>query len=191
LFENLSFRTHFPEKQGICRHARQIQRDLGENRKVLEQVQYFKGVCMRKRAVQEIVCGVVAVIVAVPAFILTFDMPERVFIFPRIASAALFIFAAALLVTNIFTAKNQTREALTIKMLKSPFVVYVIISLYVFLIPVIGFFVCSAAMMLVFMLYMNVRSIKPFLICIPVMVVFLYFVFSLQLGVPLPGGFLL
>jgi hypothetical protein len=118
-------------------------------------------------------------------------MPERVFIFPRIASGALFVFASALLLSNIFLAKKQTKEAVSVRMMKSPLVVYVIIALYVFLIPVAGFFVCSVVMMLVFMLYMNIRSIKSFLICIPIMIVFLYFVFSLQLGVPLPKGFLL
>jgi hypothetical protein len=145
---------------------------------------------MGKRAVQEIVCSAIAVIVAVPAFILTFDMPERVFIFPRIASVALFVFAVALLVTNMLMAKKQTQGSVTLKMMRSPFVVYVIISFYVFLIPVVGFFVCSIAMMLIFMLYMNIRSVASFLICIPIMIAFLYFVFSVQLGVPLPKGFM-
>jgi hypothetical protein len=146
---------------------------------------------MGKRAIQEIACSAAAILVAAAAFISSFDMPERVFIFPRIASGALFVFAAALLVSNLCTAKKQNKEALSARMMKSPLAVYAIIALYVFLIPIAGFFVCSAVMMLVFMLYMNVRSIGPFLICIPLMVVFLYFVFSVQLGVPLPKGFLL
>lgn len=145
---------------------------------------------MGKRAIQEIVCSGITIAVAIVAFVLTFDMPERVFIFPRIASVTLFVFAVALLGVNIITVKKQAHEMAVIRMMRSSFVVYVIISLYVALIPVIGFFVCSIVMMLIFMLYMNIRSIISFLICIPVMVAFLYFVFLLQLEVPLPQGLL-
>jgi D-alanyl-lipoteichoic acid acyltransferase DltB (MBOAT superfamily) len=144
---------------------------------------------MGKRAIQEIVCSGITIAVAIVAFVLTFDMPERVFIFPRIASVTLFVFAVALLGVNIIMIK-QARETAAVRMMRSSFVVYVIISLYVALIPVIGFFVCSIVMMLIFMLYMNIRSIISFLICIPVMVAFLYFVFLLQLEVPLPQGLL-
>jgi hypothetical protein len=48
---------------------------------------------MGKRAIQEIVCSSITIAVAIVAFVLTFDMPERVFVFPRIASVTLFVFA--------------------------------------------------------------------------------------------------
>jgi hypothetical protein len=149
---------------------------------------------MKKRFIQELICGCVVICVAVPAFILTFEMPERVFIFPRIASGSLFVFGVALLFTNIFMIKKGSppnKEAITLTTLRCPLVVYSIIFIYALLIPVLGFFVCTISMMMIFMWYMNVRSIKSFFLCITIMVVFLYFVFAFQLEIPLPEGILL
>ena len=143
---------------------------------------------MGKRSIQEIVFSVFFILVSIPAFIMTYEMPARAKIFPRFASGAMFVFGAALLITNIVTAKKTTKEA--VKIVRSPIVVYCIILVYVILIPIIGFFISSIVMMIVFMLYMNIRSIKTFLIAIPVLMAFLYVVFVWQLRVPLPRGFL-
>ena len=145
-----------------------------------------------KRALQEIIASIIIILISIPAFIMTFDMPVRVRIFPRFASGAMFVFSAALLIINIVTRKKmETQEAaVSARLMKSPFIAYGIIVIYVILIPIIGFFVSSIIMMIVFMLYMNIRTIRTFLLCIPIVIGLLYVVFAWQLSVPMPKGFL-
>jgi hypothetical protein len=146
---------------------------------------------MKMRSIQELICSSVVIAVGLVAFILTFNMPHPHYIFPRIASGALIIFGTALFITTIIGDKNQKAKAVNFLKLKSPFVVYVIIAAYVFLMPVLGFYVCTVLAMVGLMLYMRIHSVKAYIICIGVMIVFMFIVFTWQLDVPLPTGLLI
>lgn len=65
-----------------------------------------------------------------------------------------------------------------------------LLILYVLAVIYIGFYISTPAMLVIYMYFMGIRNIKTILITTAVVMAFVYCLFTLQLGVPLPAGIL-
>lgn len=143
---------------------------------------------------QSLAAGIVVLAISATAFILTFEMPGLEAIFPRIASSILFLLGSALAVTNgLYLLRDApTNEApVVFSQFYNPALTLIIIIAYALGIKMLGFYVSTVMMMFVFMYFMGIDSIKTILFTTGVVTLLVYFVFSMQLRVPLPKGFLL
>jgi len=150
---------------------------------------------MNKRVFKKnLVTGLAAAAVAVFAFVLTFDMPGTAPMFPRIASAALFLLGVLLSVTSLISMKRGSptgEEPFDPSALVKPAVFTAMILLYVLGIRFIGFYVTTLPVLILYMRLLGIRSLKPLLITAAAVMALLYLVFSVGLHVPLPRGILI
>jgi len=111
-----------------------------------------------------------------------------------------------LVVTGIFTVLGLTLSGNAIyyrhkpahdcgvvhaKEMVNPMIAFLMILVYTLLIPRVGFFITSAIFMLIMMVWMGYRKIVPMLLTTAIMLGFIYFLFVIQLSVPLPSGILM
>lgn len=143
---------------------------------------------------QNLVAGLVVMAVGAAAFLLTFGMPGNAPIFPRVASTLLFLLGGILALLNGFAMWGRTDDDLkpvAFADFINPLYSLIIMIGYAAAITLAGFYVATILMMIIYMLHLGVRSIKTVVGVTALVVVLVYLVFSLQLEVPLPKGFLI
>lgn len=149
---------------------------------------------MNKRVYrQDIVTAIVIIIVGLAAFTLAQVMPGKASMFPSVVSSALMALGVLIIIDSIVKIKKDrpTEEtAASIGELKSPVIVLALLILYVLAVVHIGFYISTPVMLVCYMFFMGIRNIKTILITTAVVMAFVYCLFTLQLGVPLPAGIL-
>lgn len=143
---------------------------------------------------QAIGVAVVIMAFAVAAFVLSFPMPGNAPIFPRMASAFLFACGLGLLIGTLRRRKKGEKPetpAVDFASLQSPLVVFLLVVVYALGFRYVGFYTTTLVITLALMVYMGIRSIKTLALVTVILLVFLYALFTMQLGVPMPYGFLL
>lgn len=131
---------------------------------------------------------------ALAAFLFSLPMPGNAPVFPRMASGFLFFCGGALMVGSVRRHRRGEApevEAVPLSALRSPASTLGIAVLYVLGFKYIGFYVSTLAMVVGYMLYMGIRSVKTIAMVTGILLVFLYWLFTIQLGVPMPRGILL
>ncbi len=146
-----------------------------------------------KRSVywQNILTGAVIIVIAVAAFVLALPMPQQAAVFPKIVAAVLGILGALLVLTTaVRMAKGEAidEQALDPRILIRPLIFFAMIILYVVLIRVIGFYVTTAAALVVYMYVMGIHHPKTLAITTVSVMVLIYLVFTMALKVRLPKG---
>ena len=124
----------------------------------------------------------------------TFSMPASAVLFPRIVTSLLIILSLLLTVTSLINMKKgkyPDAQPLEVKTLQNPLISFAMIVAYVALINVLGFYSATVLFLIVFMRYMNIRSIKTIALTEVVLVGFIYLLFSVALNVRLPQGLLM
>ena len=148
-----------------------------------------------KKAFRQSVCvAVVIMAFAAAAFVLSFPMPGNAPIFPRMASAFLFICGLGLLIEALNRKKKGEKSettAVDFSAMQSPAVVFLIVVAYALGFRYVGFYTTTLVVTLALMLFMGVRSVKTLALVTVILLVFLYVLFTMQLGVPMPYGFLI
>lgn len=148
-----------------------------------------------KKAFRQSVCvAVVIMAFAAAAFVLSFPMPGNAPIFPRMASAFLFICGFGLLIEALNRKKKGEKSetpAVDFSAMQSPAVVFLIVVAYALGFRYVGFYTTTLVVTLALMLFMGVRSVKTLALVTVILLVFLYVLFTMQLGVPMPYGFLI
>jgi len=96
---------------------------------------------------------------------------------------------------NEFGEKNETDlqeidEQLNFKKLQMPMAAFLIVIAYVIIMGFLGFFVGTSLFVVGFMLFYKIRSWKTIVLCTAGINLFIYFLFVIQLNVPLPQGLL-
>ncbi len=142
---------------------------------------------------QSIVVSLVIMTFAGTAFYFSLPMPGNAPIFPRMAAGFLFLCALGLLVGTLARrSKGQEpeEEAVDFQSLQSPAVTLILVFLYALGFKMIGFYVTTLVVTVALMLYMGIRSVKTVVLTVAVLMVFLYGLFTMQLGVPMPHALL-
>ena len=83
--------------------------------------------------------------------------------------------------------RKDEKKAFTLDAIKIPFIFWLIVAGYVLLFYCTGYFVATAVMMILMMLFMKRKDWKTMLIIDVVYLVIMYFVFVRMLGVSIDG----
>ena len=143
---------------------------------------------------QNMIAGLVVAAVGVAAFFLTLGMPGHAPIFPRVASVLLAVLGVFLAVASGLGMKHEEqldKKPVALHAFINPVYSIIIMVAYAAAIKITGFYTATALMMIVYMHHLGVRSAKTILGVTAIVSVLVYFVFTMQLDVPLPAGFLL
>lgn len=147
---------------------------------------------MQKARFQDLCIGVLVTVIGVGAFILTNTMSPDAKLYTRVVTG-LFAALGGILVVYTLIKRNVPSPMGEADFTKANavMVMLLLIIAYVILINVLGFFVSSTLYMLASMVYMGARKAKGMVITVFFMLIFIYFLFVMQLKVPLPHGLLI
>lgn len=135
--------------------------------------------------------GIVLMLLSAVFWIISAGFPEAAQMFPRIFLAANFGLSLLLVIVSIQKNKKMPHEALyTKEELLLILQAYVFIAVYIAGVRFIGFYTATTVFLPLFMLFLNVRSIKTLLFVTIGMDAFLYLLFSVGLKLNLPAGLL-
>lgn len=143
---------------------------------------------------QNVVAGLIVMAVAAAAFGFSFGMPGHAPVFPRIASTLLFVLGTILAVTSGLGMNREgetQRKPVEFSSFINPLYSLILMVAYVVGVHFLGFYTATALMLLVYMYHLGIRSVKTMAVVTLVVCVAVFFVFSLQLEVPLPRGILI
>lgn len=147
---------------------------------------------MRKILTQDSLISFLFLIIITIMFIATRSLIPEAAIFPYILMAVLLILTLSILKTGIkrddYGAHGDDEEELTVDRLKSPMFVFFLIFVYCVLITIIGFFPSTIIFVFVYLFLNNVKSIKLIGGTLIGVVLFIYWLFVVQLNVRLPTG---
>lgn len=149
---------------------------------------------MNKRVYrQDIIAGAVIILIGITAFVLAAGMPGKAPMFPRLVSSGLVILGILMIGASLIKIGKDipTEEpAVGIWEFRYPAIVLLLLIIYVLAVIHIGFYIATPVMLVLYMYLMGIRKIKTILIATAIVMAFVYCLFSLQLGVPLPAGIL-
>lgn len=143
-----------------------------------------------KKAFRQSICvSVIIMAFSVAAFLFSLPMPGQAPIFPRMAAAFLFLCGLGLLIGSI-RRRNKGEPAdvpaVDFSKLQSPFITLALMVVYALGFRYVGFYVTTAVITLALMLFMGIRSIRTLVLVEVVLLAFLYFLFTIELKVPMP-----
>lgn len=141
----------------------------------------------------DVFLGIFCAAFAIVFLIQAAKYPGTAKIFPSVALLFMLLFSIIVLGSGIYkTIQTRTGKAdyANPEMKKRPFYVFGSIVLYVYCLPKIGFFVSTAIYLPCAMLLYGQRKILPIVISTIFVLVFLYFVFVMQLNIYMPDGLL-
>jgi putative tricarboxylic transport membrane protein len=150
-----------------------------------------------KRIKADIIIFVFLCLVSVFLYIETLDFPAGAETFPKVMLVIIFglsayqIIASALrkqlLKTNEQVGKEKQVDK---KEIYNPYLIFVFSVIYALLITRLGFFTSTVVFIIGSTWYLGTRNLKTFVISTLGITVFIYFLFIMQLHVPLPKGIL-
>jgi uncharacterized membrane protein len=137
-------------------------------------------------------------IISAGIFYSAMDFPMGAEVFPKFLAGSMFLLSAVMLLTTIrsYTKLRAAEEApeqpqAEKKHIILPFVVFAIIFIYVVLIPITGFFTISLLFIITILRLLEVKRIKHYLLTTVILIGGIYFLFVMQLNIPVPQGFLI
>lgn len=151
---------------------------------------------MKKRFLHlDVFVGIMFLLLGIFGFIGTINMPEKAAAFPKIILSLMILLSIILLLFGIKKTIKMERAggevpALNFTELGAPLAVAALTFFYVLCVWKVGFYVSTAIFIFVMMVFFNERSIKRIMLTILICLVFLYIIFTWQLGVIMPKGFL-
>ena len=147
---------------------------------------------MRKIFTQDSIIGFLFLIIITVMFIATRSLIPEAAIFPYILMSILLVLTLSILKNGIkredYGAHGDDEEKLTYDILKNPLFVFFLILLYCLLITIIGFFPSTLIFIFVYLFLNDVKSIKLLGGTMIGVVLFIYWLFVVQLNVNLPTG---
>lgn len=149
---------------------------------------------MNKRVYkQDIAAGIAVIMLGIAAFGLALDMPGKASMFPKVVSCILVVLGVLLGCGSMIRLRNNTPtedQAVALGALKGPAVVLLLLMLYVMAVIYLGFYISTPVMLVSYMFLLGIRSLKTIAIATALVMIFIYCLFTMQLGVPLPAGLL-
>ena len=148
---------------------------------------------MERTRIQNLVIGLIVAAIGLFGMYNAIGMPDGTRPYTLVVTG-IFTLLGVLLAGNAIVYRNIPAHdcgVVTVKEMINPFIAYVMIAAYALLIPRVGFFVTSAVFMLIMMVWMGYRKVVPMVLTTGIMLGFIYFLFVVQLNVPLPSGILL
>ena len=145
---------------------------------------------MQKGRIQDLVIGVIALAIGIVMFIETKSFPDITKVYCRIVLIILIVIGAAMILTSLINAKKPGPEEVHVKEWINPLIIFAFVLVYVIMIDFIGFFVSSAIIMPVVMIFMGYKKPLPIILTTVGMLGFVYILFVTQLKLRMPQGLL-
>jgi len=109
--------------------------------------------------------------------------------FPGFVLGGFFLLCVILFVQGVIkTTRNISDKGLNRSAVGKAHIAFAIIIAYVILIVVVGFFPATVVFCPAIMLYYGLRKIKILILVTVIQALFIYFIFEVQLRIPLPAG---
>ena len=148
---------------------------------------------------RDIVVSVFIMIISAGIFYSAVDFPMGAEVFPKFLASSTFLLSMIMLINTIrvYSKIRLTEEVIERQPEEEekhsilPLVVFAITFVYVALIPIIGFFTISFLFIITIMRLLKVKGIKYYLITLFILIGGIYFLFVMQLNIPVPQGFLI
>ena len=148
----------------------------------------------KKAYLQERIVYLVIIAFGIAALLLSIPMPGSAPVFPRIASTFVLIMGILLMRQSFSNEKKEVKPevaALNVEKIQSPAVIFLLTIGYAIGFRFLGFYVTTLIVVTLEAIFMGIRSVKVIILVDAILVVFLYWLFTLQLGVMLPNGILM
>ena len=148
---------------------------------------------MERTRLQNLVIGLVVIAIGLFGVYNAMGMPDGTRPYTLVVTG-IFTVLGLLLAGNAIVYRNKPAHdcgVVTAKEMINPMIAFLMILVYTLLIPRVGFFVTSAVFMLIMMVWMGYRKPVPMVLTTGIMLGFIYFLFVVQLNVPLPSGILM
>lgn len=141
----------------------------------------------------DIAVGIVSIIVGITAFVLAMPFPGRASLFPKLVSVLFCILGGGLVAVSfrkLVSGTESTKPVLSLETFKWPALVFFFLGVYVLVMQNIGFYVTTPIMLVVSMRIMGIKSVKTIVFATIAMMLFVFLLFTVALGIPLPEGIL-
>ena len=142
---------------------------------------------------QDVYIGIACAALCVVIFFMNYGLPGGAGTMPLLLDALLAVLSVVIFIGGIKKStlpaeKRQNEEkSFSIDAIKIPLIFWVIVAAYVGLFYVAGYFIATAVMMIVMMLFMKRKDWLKMVIIDVVFLVVMYFVFVKMLGVSIDG----
>ena len=155
---------------------------------------------MLKSVHHDIYAGLVIAVMSLFFLLKTSELPERAALYPNLI-LYLFLFFAVLIIINglkksvemkkdLEVPQAEDEERLTPTLIKGPVVLLIVVTGYVLLMGLLGFFASTALFMIAILYVLKLRSVKVYILTILFTLLFIYVLFVKLLNVFLPTGIL-
>lgn len=134
---------------------------------------------------QDFYIGIIGLIFCAFVLFLNFDLKGNAGVMPLLLDALLAIFSLIIFIGGL--KKSSDKKFLSYDVLKFPFLIWLLVGVYVFLFWLTGYLISSAIMIPVLMIFMKQRNFKIIFSITAVYVLLVYFVFIKILGVSAGG----
>lgn len=147
---------------------------------------------------EKVIASIIFIIVSGLFFALSLDFPSvaqpndvgPAFI-PRISAGFLTLLSIILFIQGIIEIKNKEQESESLyHHIFLVLVVMILTILYVFLIPILGFYIVSGLFIIIYLILSKIRKVSLILAIAIGTNLFVYLFFELTLKVPVPSGIL-
>ena len=151
---------------------------------------------MEKRILHlDVYVGIALLLFGVFGVFQTKGMPKQAAAFPKLILTMIIVLGTAQIILGVLKTgrmkkSGETISALKFLSLRPALTTAAMAFLYIFGVWKIGFYVATAVFIAVMMIFFHERSVKRILLTTGVLLVFLYVVFSWQLGVIMPKALL-
>ncbi len=147
---------------------------------------------MERTRLQDLVIGIVVLLVGIYGIVSAFGMPEGTKPYTLVVMIIFAFLGGLLTFRSIYYRKTPSHDAGVVhaKEMANPMIAFIMVLVYALLLNVIGFFVTSALFMFIMMRWMGYKKIVVMLLTIAGMLAFIYVLFVYQLHVTMPSGFL-
>lgn len=144
--------------------------------------------------IQNIIAGAIVSAISAGAFVMTYYMPRRVVLFPRMGSLAMLFLGLLLVAVNVHRLRANAptkKKPVEAAAFWNPLLTILIVAAYCAGMSILGFYVSTVLAMIGFMYFLGQRSWKTILGVTALITVIVWFFFSVQLKLPLPAGLLI
>ncbi len=146
---------------------------------------------MNKTIHQDVFIGIACFALCIAIFFWNSGLGGGAGTMPLILDAFLAVLSAAIFIGGLMKSKlpaeKQGKKAFTVDALKIPFIFWLFVAAYVVLFRVVGYFISTAVMMILMMLFMKRRDWKVMILIDVIYLVLVYFVFVRMLNVNVSG----
>lgn len=145
----------------------------------------------KKHIHQDVYIGIVGLLLCGIVWAINSGLPTDAGMMPRLLDGILVLLSAIILIQGLQKSKlpedQQGKKAFTVDAVKIPLITWLLVCAYILLFFFAGYFISTAVMLIVFMIYMKQKNIKVIVAITVIYLLIVYVVFVRMLSVNIAG----